>query len=143
MFATQRLAASATGVCWAGEWQMTGIDRDSFWHGTRRHDGHRPGLVLARDSPARRASTGTRSGTGLGSRRRAPRTTGVRTRPASRAFRTTGYRTRPASRAPRTTGVRTRPASRALRTTSVRTRPARVRHGRHGSPVFPRSDTHP
>ena len=50
MFATQRLAASATGVCWAGAWQMTGIDRDSFPHGTR---------------PARRASTRTRVGTGL------------------------------------------------------------------------------
>ena len=128
MFATQRLAASATGVCWAGAWQMTSIDRDSFPHGTR---------------PARRASTGTRSA------RDSPGTTGIdrdsfRTGLGSRrrAFRTTGVRTRPASRAPRTTGYRTRPASRAPRTTSVRTRPARVRHGRHGSPVFPRIDTH-
>ena len=46
MFVTQRLAASATGVCWAGAWLLTSIDRDSFPHGTR---------------PARRASTRTRS----------------------------------------------------------------------------------
>ena len=156
MFATQRLAASATGVCWAGAWQVTGIDRDSFPHGTRRHDGHRPGLVPARDSPGTTGIDRDSGRTGLGARRRAlrttgyrtrparraPRTTGVQTRPARRASRTTGVRTRPARRAPGTTGDRTRPARRAPGTTSDRTRPARVRHGRHGSPVFPRIDTH-
>ena len=50
MFATQRLAASATGVCWAGAWQVTGRDGDSPAHETRWHDGHRPGLARARDS---------------------------------------------------------------------------------------------
>ena len=50
MFATQRLAASATG--------------GSLGRGMAG-DGHRPGLVLARDSAARRALTGTRVGTGL------------------------------------------------------------------------------
>ena len=114
MFATQRLAASATGHVGPGHGRRRASTGTRSRTGLARHDGHRSGLVSARDSPGTTSIDRDSGRTGLGARRRALRTTGYRTRPARRAF----------------------------RTTRDRTRPARVRQGRHGSPVFPRSATH-
>ena len=133
-------------------------------------DGHRPGLVPARDSSARRASTGTRSGTGLawhdGQRpglvlaRDSAHADG---HPAQRAIGLVRHHGHPAQRAIGLVrhhghsaqracglvrpvfgmGVRDRRFSRApLPMSGDRCATVAVRHGRHGSPVFPRIDTH-
>ena len=148
-------------------------------HGTRRHDGHRPGLVLARDSahadghPARRAfrlirhdghpaqrACGLVRHTGIPHDERSDSsgTTGIPHDERSDssgpcpawASWIAGF---PALRYPCVVigarrsrsgmGVMDRRFSRAsIPMKGDRCALVRVRHGRHGSPVFPRSATH-
>ena len=102
-------------------------------------DGHRPGLVPHGTRPARRASTRTRSA------RDSAHADG---HPARRAIGLVRHDGHPARRAIGLVrpvsgmGVMDRRFSRApIPMSGDRCALVRVRHGRHGSPVFPRSDT--